>query len=59
MDQWTWIWKRAVLNEYYDDDLDLVTTDESSCSCESEAESKWEMFEVQDKQLGQHVKQKW
>ena len=21
--------------------------------------SKWEMFEVQDKQLGQHVKQKW
>ena len=24
----------------YDDDLDLVTTDESSCSGESEAESK-------------------
>ena len=45
--------------KYYDDDLDLVTTDESSCSGESEAESKWEMFEVQDKQLGQHVKLKW
>ena len=26
-------------NEYYDDDLDLVTTDESSCSGELEAES--------------------
>ena len=26
-------------NEYYDDDLDLVTTDKSSCSAEFEAES--------------------
>ena len=46
-------------NEYYNGDLDLVITDESSSSGESGAESKWEMFEVQDKQLGQHVKQKW
>ena len=44
--------------QYYDDDLDLVTTDKSSCSGESEAESKWEMFEVQDKQLGEYVKLK-
>ena len=32
--------KGRYYNEYYDDDLDLVTTDESSCSSESEAESK-------------------
>ena len=28
-----------MVNEYYDDDLDLVTTDEGSCSGESKAES--------------------
>ena len=43
-------------NEYYDDDLDLVTTDESSCSGESEAESHndfvpQEMFFVKEKKL--------
>ena len=51
--------KGQYYNECYDDDLDLVTTDESSYSGESEADSKWEMFEVQDKQLSQHNKQKW
>ena len=38
MDRWTWIWKRAVLQSY-DDDSDLVTSDESSCHGESKAES--------------------
>ena len=47
MDQWTWIWKRAYYNEYYDDDLHLVTTDENSCSGESEAES-YNDFEPHD-----------
>ena len=40
MVQWTWIWKEWYYNQYYDNDFDLVTTDESSCSSESEAESK-------------------
>ena len=31
--------KGRYYNEYYDDDLDLVTTDENCCSGESEAES--------------------
>ena len=48
--------KGQYYNEYCDNDLDLVTTGESCCSGESVAESKSEMFEVQDKQLGQ---QKW
>ena len=45
MNQWTWIWERAIYitnecyNQYYDDNLNLVTTDESSSSSELEAES--------------------
>ena len=39
MDQWLWISKRVDYNEYNDDDLDLVTTNKSSCSGESEVES--------------------
>ena len=31
---------RRYYNKYYDDDLDLITNDESFCSGESEAESK-------------------
>ena len=32
--------KRRYYNEYYYDDFDLVTTDESYCNCKSEAESE-------------------
>ena len=39
MDKWTWLVKGQYYKEYYDDDLDLVTTGQSSCSGESEAES--------------------
>ena len=31
--------KERYYNEYYDDGLDLVTTDKNSCICESEADS--------------------
>ena len=39
MDQWTWFEKEPYYQEYYNDDFDLVTTGQSSCSGESEAES--------------------
>ena len=39
MDQWTWFEKEPYYQEYYKDDFDLVTTGQSSCSGESEAES--------------------
>ena len=38
MDKWTWIWKRAVLQWIYDDNLDLITHDQSPVN-ESEVES--------------------